>query len=295
MAKSSLKTSHDSSTDLGGVVFLPRKEEVTRPSLGLSVNQIHTGNFLELVYKLPDQSVDLVLADPPYNTSKGGDWSWDAKAGLPGFGGNWKKVSEVWDDMSLEEYFSFTLSWLSEVKRVLKPTGSMWVHGTYHNAGIINFAMQLLGIEIINEVVWYKRNSFPNLSGRRLTASHESILWAHNGRRRQYKFNYDHSKSGDFSDDALKAPGKQMRTVWDISNNKNKEELKFGKHPTQKPERLIRRMIQLSKPSHGVCLIPFAGAGTECVAAAKEKLNFIGFEIDPKYVEIAEARLKAIK
>lgn len=264
--------------------------------LGLELDRVHLGNFMDLARALPDKSVDLIVADPPYNASKGGAWSWDSAAGLPGFGGNWKKVAQVWDDMPLEDYFAFTLGWLAEAKRVLKPAGSMWVHGTYHNAGIINFAMQLLGIEIINEVVWYKRNSFPNLSGRRLTASHETILWAHNGiKKRQYFFNYDHSKEGNFEEDNLKAPGKQMRTVWDISNNKSREELQHGKHPTQKPERLIRRMIKLSAQPSAICLVPFAGAGSECVAAVKEGLHFIACEIDPQYIGIAEKRVRAAK
>src|SRR5205823_58277 len=134
----------------------------------------------------------------------------------------------------------------SELKRVVRPTGSLWVHGTYHNIGIINFAMQVLGIEIINEVVWYKRNSFPNLSGRRLTASHESILWAHTGKTRRYHFDYEAAKGLAFPGDALKAPGKQMRTVWDMPNNKDQQEIRFGKHPTQKPLRLLTRMLAIS-------------------------------------------------
>ena len=256
-----------------------------------ALNTVHCADFLEAARKMGDRSVDLVIADPPYNASKGGEWKWDASAPLPGFGGKWKKVSEDWDSMSLNDYLAFTLAWLSEVKRILKPTGSMWVHGTYHNAGIVNVAMQMLGIEIINEVVWYKRNSFPNLSGRRLTASHETILWAHAGKSRKYNFNYEHSKQGEFND-PLKAAGKQMRTVWDISNNKERSELAFGKHPTQKPERLIRRMIQLSARPEDIVLVPFAGAGTECVAAKKEGLAFVGFEVDRAYADICERRLE---
>ena len=105
--------------------------------------------------QLPDQSVDLIIADPPYNATKGILWSMEYGT-LPGFGGDWKKIAQVWDDMSLDEYLAFTLSWLSEAKRVLKQTGSMWVHGTYHSAGITNVAMQMFRIEIINEIVWYK-------------------------------------------------------------------------------------------------------------------------------------------
>ncbi|MET3666803.1 site-specific DNA-methyltransferase [Caulobacter sp. 1776] len=257
------------------------------------LNALFHGDFLVLAARLADDSVDVVIADPPYNASKGGDWTWDAKAGLPGFGGDWKKVDQTWDDMSLDQYFGFTLAWLGEVKRVLKPTGSLWVHGTYHNIGVINVAMQMLGIEIINEVAWYKRNSFPNLSARRLTASHETILWAHVGKTRRYRFNYDWAKAASFPEDRLKEAGKQMRTVWDVPNNKARDELAHGKHPTQKPLRLAERILKLSAAPGQVCLVPFAGAGTECVAAVREGLDFIAAEVDEAYVEIARRRLAA--
>ncbi|MCY1703923.1 DNA-methyltransferase [Deinococcus sp. SL84] len=265
--------------------------EETPKELGrFSTQNIYMGNSIELMREIPDQSVDIIIADPPYNTSKGNNLSMNYGT-LPGFGGNWGKISEVWDDMSLEDYISFTLNWLKEAKRTLKQSGSMWVHGTYHNIGIINVAMQILEIEIINEVVWYKRNSFPNLSGRRLTASHETILWAHRGGKRSYSFNYEHSKNGDFSDDNLKNPGKQMRTVWDLPNNKTKQELAHGKHPAQKPVRLARRMIQLSASPGDICLVPFAGSGSECIAARDEGLHYIGFELNEEYVQIANSRL----
>ena len=262
------------------------------PVGGLKTQCVYHGNFIELASKLPDQSVDIIIADPPYNASKGNDLVMEYGT-LPGFGGNWKKIAQVWDDMSLQDYLVFTMSWLTESRRVLKQTGSMWVHGTYHNAGIVNVAMQMLGIEIINEIVWYKRNSFPNLAGRRLTASHETIIWAHRGGKRSYRFNYEHSKVGDFSDDLLKLPGKQMRTVWDIPNNKPRHELAYGKHPAQKPECLAHRFIQLSSGPRELCLVPFAGSGTECVAAHHEGLHYIGFETDQTYVEIARTRLNS--
>ena len=259
---------------------------------GLKTQCLYQGNFLELAKKIPNQSIDLIIADPPYNASKGGLWSME-NGKLPDFGGDWKKISQTWDDMSLDQYLAFTLKWLSEAKRVLKQTGSMWVHGTYHSAGVTNVAMQILGIEIINEIVWYKRNSFPNLSGRRLTASHETILWAHRGGKRSYRFNYEHSKFGDFSNDRLKAPNKQMRTVWDLPNNKPQQELSHGKHPAQKPVRLARRCIQLSADPGDICLVPFAGSGSECIAAMEEGLRYIGFEIDADYVALARSRLRA--
>jgi len=240
---------------------------------------------------LPANSVDVAIADPPYNASKGGEWKWDNSVELPGFGGNWSKVRAAWDDMSLEDYFKFTVAWLSELKRVVRPTGTIWIHGTYHNIGIINFALQLLKVEIINEVVWYKRNSFPNLSGRRLTASHETVLWAHTGKKREYYFNYELAKSLACPEDGLKQPGKQMRTVWDIPNNKEREELKHGKHPTQKPIRLLTRMLQLSAKPGSLLLVPFAGSGSDCVAAKRLGMHFLAFETDPEYVSISKRRL----
>lgn len=260
-----------------------------------ALDQVITGDCIRLIAGLPDASFDVAIADPPYNLSKGGHWEWDNRVKLLGFGGNWKKVMETWDNMPLRDYFLFTLQWLAELKRVVKPTGSIWIHGTYHNIGIVNMALQVLGIEIINEIVWFKRNSFPNLSGRRLTASHETILWTHTGtsKKRQYQFNYDDAKMLECPEDQLKEKGKQLRTVWDIPNNKSREELRHGRHPTQKPVRLLMRMLAISTSPGSVCLVPFAGAGSECVAAKRSGLHFLAFEIDPQYTAICQNRLAA--
>lgn len=258
-------------------------------------NEIVHGDCLEKLSDIQPSSVDLVIADPPYNLSKGGTWKHDPEKGLSGMGGAWDKTMEDWDDMSLDEYMKFTREWLSLVKRTMKPTASMWIFGTYHNTGIINVACQLLKIEIINEVIWYKRNAFPNLAGRRLTASHENIIWCHAGSgRRDYHFDYEYSKDGDFSYDGLKSPGKQMRTVWDISNNKEKSELAFGKHPTQKPLRILDRIIRLSTKRGDLVLSPFSGSGSECVAAKMAGRNYIGIEKDEGYCELAGKRLSAL-
>lgn len=264
--------------------------------LEINYDYISNTDCIKGMKSLPDNCVDIIIADPPYNLSKSGNWKWDNSVTLSGMGGNWNITNENWDNMSLEDYFNFTFAWLSEAKRILKPTGSMWIFGTYHNIGIINIVCQLLEIEIINEVVWYKNNAFPNLSGRRLTASHETILWAHSGgKKRNYYFDYDYSKNGDFSDDTLKSPGKQMRTVWNLSNNKKSEETKYGKHPTQKPIKVLTRMIKLSSKEGDVLLTPFSGAGSECVAAKITGRHYIGFEIDEKYCEISKDRLSHAK
>ena len=257
-------------------------------------NRVLNEDCIAGMKKLPANAFDLGIADPPYNLSSGGELKWDNSADLKGMGGNWHKVIESWDNIPLAEYFQFTYSWLNELKRIVKPTGSIWVHGTYHNSGVINLCMQILGIEIINEVVWYKKNSFPNLSGRRLTASHETIIWAHTGgSKRRYFFNYEGSKAISYPEDLLKAPGKQMRTVWDISNNKKKSEIEKGKHPTQKPERLIQRMFDLSMCENGALVVPFAGSGTDCVIAKRNGCSYTGFELEQEFVELANRRLDA--
>ncbi|MDR2970856.1 MAG: site-specific DNA-methyltransferase [Bacteroidales bacterium] len=245
---------------------------------------------------LPANCADLIIADPPYNLSKGGVWKWDNSVKLSGMGGNWNKVMQNWDNMPFEEYMQFTELWLMQVQRILKPTGSMWIFGTYHNIGIINVICQKLNIEIINEVIWYKRNAFPNLSGRRLTASHETILWCNKGgKKREYYFDYEYSKNCCFPEDGLKFAGKQMRTVWDIPNNKQTEESKYGKHPTQKPLRILDRMIRLSSKTGDLVMTPFSGSGSECVAAKLTGRNYLGFEIDKGYYDISIVRLSKTK
>lgn len=258
----------------------------------LPINTIINGECIAEMRKFPDASIDLIIADPPYNLSKGGEWKWDNSVTLQGMGGNWNKVMQDWDNYTFEAYMQFTKEWLTEAKRILKSTGSMWIFGTYHNIGVINVVCQLLGIEIINEVIWYKRNAFPNLAGRRLTASHETILWCNKGgKKREYYFDYEYSKNGDFSYDQLKAPQKQMRTVWDISNNKEKSELAYGKHPTQKPVRILKRMIQLASKEGDLMLAPFSGSGSECVAAKLTGRHYIGIELDENYCDLANTRL----
>lgn len=262
----------------------------------VSINSIINGECVSVMKSLPNSSIDLIIADPPYNLSKGNEWKWDNSVALNGMGGNWNKVMEKWDNFTFNSYMIFTKEWLEQAKRILKPTGSMWIFGTYHNIGVVNVVCQMIGIEIINEVIWYKRNAFPNLAGRRLTASHETILWCNKGcKTREYFFDYEYSKNGDFLYDGLKTPGKQMRTVWDIPNNKEKQEIAYGKHPTQKPIRILKRVIKLSSKENDIILSPFSGAGSECVAAKITGRNFIGIDINESYCEIAKMRLMHAK
>lgn len=237
-----------------------------------------------------DNFFDLCIVDPPYGASTTKKWSYNGDTKLKGFGGDWKLTSEVWDLLSQNDSFQNTYLWLKELKRVIKPSGSIWIHSTYHNSGFVNVCCQLLGLEIINEIVWFKRNAFPNLSGRRLTASHETILWVHKGKR-DYIFNYADSKAFFSSNDLLKERGKQMRTVWDIPNNKAKDEIQFGSHPTQKPLRVSERILTVAGVKNGNLLVPFVGSGTEMVAGLKYGMNVFGFELENEYYNLAKARL----
>ena len=243
-----------------------------------------------------DNFFDICIVDPPYGASTTKHWSYDGNQKLNGFGGDWKLTSEVWDLLSQNDSFQSTYFWLKELKRVIKPTGSIWIHATYHNSGFVNVCCQLLGLEIINEVVWYKRNAFPNLSGRRMTASHETILWVHKGgeKKREYVFNYEEAKAFFSASDLLKEQGKQMRTVWDIPNNKGKDEMLFGSHPTQKPLRVAERIIMIAGVKGGNLLVPFVGSGTEMVAGLKYGMHVFGFEIEPDYFALAKKRLEKI-
>jgi site-specific DNA-methyltransferase (adenine-specific) len=252
------------------------------------------GNAVEALKTLPDNSVDVVIADPPYGASSKQPAELLGAHRLKGFGGAWKAADHSWDFLDPSEQIDAITAWMSEVKRIVKPEGSIWIHGSYHNLGFVNVVCQSIGLEIINEVIWFKRNAMPNLRATRLTASHESILWVHKGgpKNRRYNFNYEEIKAKSYEEDMLKTAGKQMRTVWDIPNNKTKYELSFGSHPTQKPERLIQRLIDISAPKGGTVLSPFAGSGTDLVVAMRNGMKGIGFELDPKYFDLATRRLR---
>jgi site-specific DNA-methyltransferase (adenine-specific) len=266
--------------------------EITERQIGSAV--LTLGDCVEGMRSLPDAAFDLAIADPPYGASTSGEWKLPPDHCLEGMGGAWKLAGHAWDLFSGIDGFRNTIAWLSELKRLVKPTGSIWIHGTYHNIGFANVACQALGLEIINEVIWYKRNAFPNLAARRLTASHESILWVHTGGpRRQYRFHYGDVKAAEFAGDTMKSAGKQLRTVWDIPNNKAKDELAHGTHPTQKPLRVLERMLAISGLPGGSCLVPFMGSGSEMVAALRYGMRPVGFEIDRQFFDVSCHRVEA--
>ena len=203
--------------------------------------ELYLEDALKGMAEMSDKSFDLAICDPPYGAATKQTGIMQVRIKLNGFGGNWKLNSEEWDLLTGNEIFKSSYLWLKELKRLVKPTGSIWIHSTYHNSGFVNVVCQLLGLEIINEVAWYKRNALHNLSARRLTASHETIFgYIQAEINVQYNFNYDDVKKAKFAGDNLKEADKQLRTVWDIPNNKNKDELKFGTHPHKNPLELLK-------------------------------------------------------
>ncbi len=246
---------------------------------------LYLGDVLEVLDELPEESIDLIFADPPYNLSNDG---FTCHAG--------KRVSVnkgEWDrSKGIEEDFLFHYKWIEACKRVLKANGTIWISGTYHSIYACGFALQKQDWHIINDICWFKPNASPNLSCRMFTASHETLIWAKKKKSAKHTFNYELMRSGDWSGDFLKKPNKQMRSVWAINTPKN-EEKKHGKHPTQKPELLLKRIILSSSKEGDVVLDPFCGSGTTGVVALRYGRKFIGIDSERKYLEeIAIPRLK---
>lgn len=256
-------------------------------------HSIYCGDVHQKLKIFEDNSFDLVIADPPYNIITNTKTKLPKYHGLDTMGGEWKIFDESWDNHDFSTYFKFTLDYLTEVKRVIRQTGSIWVFGTYHNIGIVNTCMRLLEIEIINEVIWYKSNAFPNLANRRLTASHENLLWAHKGnaKKRNYLFNAEYAKSVGSKEDSLKIMNKQMRTVWSIPNNKKKYELTVGSHPAQKPLKVLKRIIQLSTKPNDKILSIFSGSCSDACAAIETNRNSVSIENNPDSLEHSRRRI----
>lgn len=248
--------------------------------------EIRQGDSLELLKKIDSESVDFVFADPPYHLSNGGLSVKSGKA-VSVDKGNWDKSS------GLDEDFSFHKKWLKEVKRILKPNGTMMVSGTYHSIYRCGFAIELLEFRILNEIVWYKPNAAPNLTGRNFAASHETIIWASKSSSSKHLYNYLEMKELSVPKDFIKNPGKQMRDVWAISTTP-KSEKSFGVHPTQKPLALLNRIILAATKPGDLVVDPFSGSGTTGVAAVLNGRNFIGLEIDPNFVKLSEHRIEAV-
>jgi site-specific DNA-methyltransferase (adenine-specific) len=246
--------------------------------------ELFLGDCIEVLKSFPDDHFDFAFADPPYFLSNDGFSVMSGKQ-VSVNKGDWDKTN------GLEADFQFHLDWLTQVQRVLKPTGTVAVSGTYHSIFQCGYIMQKLGFRILNDLVWFKPNAAPNLAGRNFAASHETIVWASKGPKAKHTFNYLEMKNMDFPEDKLKNPGKQMRSVWAIPSTPAREKL-LGNHPTQKPLALLRRLILATTEPGNLVLDPFMGSGTTGVAAVAAGRRFIGIELDSTYIQLANNRLK---
>ncbi len=252
----------------------------------MRTDTILIGDCVEMLKGLPDKSVDLVFADPPYNLQLGGDLLRPDNSKVDA-------VDDEWDRFdSFEAYDAFTRAWMTECRRVLKDEGSIWVIGSYHNVFRLGAAIQDLGFWVLNDVIWRKANPMPNFKGTRFTNAHETLIWAAKSRdQKRYTFNYDALKA--FNEDV------QMRSDWTLALCTGEERLKdetgAKAHPTQKPEALLHRvLIAASKPGD-VVLDPFFGTGTTGAAAKRLGRHWIGIERDQTYAKLAEARIAMVK
>jgi len=247
-------------------------------------NIIIRGDAIEELKKIPDNSVDLIFADPPYNMQLKKELYRPNNTKVDG-------VNDAWDKFgSFDEYDNFCISWLVECKRILKNTGSIWVIGSYHNIFRVGNIMQNLGFWILNDVTWAKTNPMPNFLGTRFTNATETLLWCSKGEKSRYTFNHKIMKKYN--------GGKQMTSVWQIGLCIGSERLKGenGKkaHSTQKPEELLKRVILSTTKQGEVVLDPFFGTGTTGAVAKKLKRNFIGIENKNEYIRIAKKRINSI-
>jgi modification methylase len=247
----------------------------------LPLGQIIPGDCIEAMRSLPSASVDLVFADPPYNLQLGGDLA------RPD-GSHVDAVTDAWDKFdSFGAYDAFTRAWLAEARRVLKPDGALWVIGSYHNIFRVGAILQDLGFWILNDVVWRKANPMPNFKGTRFTNAHETLIWASQGEKNRYTFNYRTMKT---LNDEL-----QMRSDWVLPICGGQERLKrdgVKAHPTQKPEALLYRVMLATTNKGDVVLDPFFGTGTTGAVARRLGREWIGCEREAVYREVAMERIE---
>ena len=248
-------------------------------------NSILHGDSLELLKQIPDKSIDLVFADPPYNLQLKDTLYRPDQTTVEAVTNDWDKFD------TYQAYDNFSLLWLKESKRVLRDGGALWVIGSYHNILRLGTSIQNLGYWILNDIIWHKTNPMPNFRGTRFTNAHETLLWCATARKAKYTFNYQNLKELN--------EGKQMRSDWHIPICAGKERLRESNnqrsHPTQKPEALLYRILVSSTNKGDTVLDPFLGSGTTAVMAKKLQRNFIGFEQDKEYIKLAKKRLKQTK
>lgn len=248
------------------------------------------GDSVKLLKEIDENSIDMIFADPPYFLSNGGITCMSGKM-VSVDKGKWDKSNGI------EENFKFNLNWLRECKRILKKDGTIWISGTSHIIYSIGYAVQILGYKILNDIIWYKRNAPPNLSCRYFTHSTEIILWAAKSDKSKHHFDYKKMKELN--------KNKQMRSIWDFEDidpenvweisAPGKKEKEFGKHPTQKPEELLERIIIASTKEGNIVLDPFNGSGTTGIVANRLNRKYIGVDNEKEYLDLTIERFNKEK
>jgi len=255
----------------------------TEPDADLDHGRIVVGDCVAEMARLPEACVDAVFADPPYNLQLEGELLRPNHSRVDGVADSWDRFED------LGAYDAFSRTWLAEARRLLKPDGTLWVIGTYHNIFRLGSILQDLGFWILNDIVWRKTNPMPNFRGRRFTNAHETLIWASRSRGARYRFNHWAMKN---LNDEL-----QMRSDWLLPVCGGPERLKQqGRkaHPTQKPEALLHRVLLASTAPGDLVLDPFFGTGTTGAVARRLGRRFIGIERDADYARLARARIAAV-
>src|SRR5882724_5015933 len=249
------------------------------------LDRIIEGDSIQVMASLPPESVDMIFADPPYNLQLQGDLHRPNNSKVDGVDDSWDKFADF------ATYDRFTTDWLKAARRILKPDGTIWVIGSYHNIFRVGASLQDLGFWILNDVVWRKTNPMPNFRGRRFTNAHETMIWCAKDADARYCFNYEAMKS--LNDDL------QMRSDWLLpicnGGERIKDEDGHKAHPTQKPEALLHRVILAGTKPGAVVLDPFFGTGTTGVVAKRLGRHFIGIERERAYVDVARKRLAKVR
>ncbi len=244
------------------------------------INKLVNGDSLRELKKIPDETFDLIFADPPYNLQLKGELTRPDRSKVIA-------VRDKWDQFkNFKRYDDFTFAWLNECKRVLKKNGAIWVIGSYHNIFRVGTIIQNLGFWILNDVIWNKKNPMPNFRGTRFTNAHETLIWASKSEKSKYTFNYQSLKC--LNDDL------QMRSNWNLPICNGAERLKRnGKkvHSTQKPESLLHRILLATTKKKDLVLDPFLGSGTTAAVAKKLGRNYFGIEKDKGYLKAAIQRV----
>lgn len=249
----------------------------------LELDKIHHGDCIELLKSIPDNSIDLIFADPPYNLQLNTELYRPNQTKVDAVNDKWDKYH------SFEDYDKFTTLWVKECHRVLKKSGSFWVIGTYHNIFRVGAILQNTGFWLLNDIIWIKTNPMPNFKGTRFNNAHETLIWAAKSKSSNYTFHYHSMKV--INDDL------QMRSDWLIPICQGEERIKTNEkkaHSTQKPAELLYRIILSTSNPDDIVLDPFSGSGTTAAVAKRLGRRYIAFEKEEFYIKIANERLKKV-